>query len=133
MKRKRKGRRGRNAHNPHGPVRKDGADRISIRVVDLLDACPGNRTDTGKPIIMVTVSRADDIETIAFNLRDTNRLAIHLAYPWPHRFLPTTSLAMPAYNSMPWTEIRVFCTSFDALDLFWYWSGPPNPPSAGHG
>jgi len=76
MKRKRKGRRGRNAHNPHGPVRKDGADRISIRVVDLLDACPGNRTDTGKPIIMVTVSRADDIETIAFNLRDTNRLAI---------------------------------------------------------
>ncbi len=74
MKRKRKGRRGR---NPHGPVRKDGADRIRIRVVDLLDACPGNRTDTGKPIIMVTVSRADDIETIAFNLRDTARLAIH--------------------------------------------------------
>jgi hypothetical protein len=77
MKRKRKGRRGRNAHNPHGPVRKDGADRISIRVVDLLDVVPGNRTDTGKPIIMVTVSRAGDIETIAFNLRDTARLAIH--------------------------------------------------------
>jgi hypothetical protein len=74
MKRKRKGRRGR---NPHGPIRKDDADRISIRVVDLLDVVPGNRTDTGKPIIMVTVSRADDIETIAFSLRDTARLAIH--------------------------------------------------------
>ncbi len=74
MKRKRKGRRGR---NPHGPVRKDGADRITIRVVYLLDVVPGNRTDTGKPIIMVTVSRADDIETIAFSLRDTARLAIH--------------------------------------------------------
>jgi hypothetical protein len=77
MKRKRKGRRGRNGHNPNGPVRKDGADRINIRVVDLLDVVPGNRTDTGKPIIMVTVSRADDIETIAFSLRDTARLAIH--------------------------------------------------------
>jgi hypothetical protein len=76
MKRKRKGRRGRNGHNPNGPVRKDGADRISIRVVDLLDACAGTHTTTHDPILMATISNSDSVETIAFTLRDTKRLAI---------------------------------------------------------
>ncbi len=74
MKRRRKGRRGK---YPYGRPHKGGADRINIRVVDLLDACAGNRVTIGEPISMLTISHADGIEMIAFNLRDTKRLAIH--------------------------------------------------------
>jgi hypothetical protein len=88
-KRKRKGRRG---MYPYGRPRKRGgggdADVIGIRVVDLLDACAGTRTDTRDPILMATVSHGDGIETIAFTLRDTKRLAIQALAVLAHFDVP---------------------------------------------
>ena len=48
-----------------------------MRVVSLMECTPGNRQNAdGEPVTIITIANGDNIEAIAFNLKDTKALVI---------------------------------------------------------